>query len=345
MNVHIGYKVHKTPDIEKEIHAQVEKLRRRLQVFRPELVHLKGTVEQNPERDGTMVSLNLRLPSGQMASQQSASNATSAVKAAFDDVLQQITKHKDLLRSTHKWRRRGSANGAEVGVPFEQTLAAVHPPKISGEDVRSYVSVNLGRFQRFVEREFYFRQAADETLPDSISSDEIVDEAIARALTEGERPEKLSLEPWLYRLAMQAMDEMVAESHEVDLPVHLEDSARSQNVRASDEPELQFHQPDETLTRESVIADRRLATPEQAAVSHEMLALVHSALRGVKRLDREAFLLYGIEGFSIPEISVITDRRPEEVEASIAASRAHMKKAPSLVNQFRPEPLAKTTIV
>ncbi len=181
--------------------------------------------------------------------------------------------------------------------------------------------------------------------PDSISSDEIVDEAIARALTEGERPEKLSLEPWLYRLAMQAMDEMVAESHEVDLPVHLEDSARSQNVRASDEPELQFHQPDETLTRESVIADRRLATPEQAAVSHEMLALVHSALRGVKRLDREAFLLYGIEGFSIPEISVITDRRPEEVEASIAASRAHMKKAPSLVNQFRPEPLAKTTIV
>jgi len=51
MNVHIGYKVHKTPDIEKEIHAQVEKLRRRLQVFRPELVHLKGTVEQSNMAD------------------------------------------------------------------------------------------------------------------------------------------------------------------------------------------------------------------------------------------------------------------------------------------------------
>ena len=63
------------------------------------------------------------------------------------------------------------------------------------------------------------------------------------------------------------MNEMVAATREVDLPVHLEDSARSQNVRASDEPELQFHQPDETLTRESAIADRRLATPEQAAVS------------------------------------------------------------------------------
>jgi DNA-directed RNA polymerase specialized sigma24 family protein/ribosome-associated translation inhibitor RaiA len=345
MNVHIGYKVQKTPDIEKEIHTQVEKLRRRLQVFRPELVHLKGSVEPSPAREGTLVSFNLRLPSGQMASQQSASNATAAIKAAFDDIVQQITKHKDLLRSAHRWRRRGSTNGAEVGIPFEQTLAVVHPPKISAEDVRSYVSVNLGRFSRFVERELYFRQSTEELPPDSISTEEIVDEAIARALSDGERPEKLALEPWLYRLAMRAMDEMVAASHEVDLPVHLEDSARAQNVRASDEPELQFHQPDETLTRESVIADRRLATPEQVAVSDEMLALVHSALRGVKRLDREAFLLYGIEGFSIPEISAITDRRPEDVEASIAASRAHMKKAPSLAKQFKPEPLEKTTTV
>jgi DNA-directed RNA polymerase specialized sigma24 family protein/ribosome-associated translation inhibitor RaiA len=345
MNVHIGYKVQKTTDIEKEIHAQVEKLRRRLQVFRPELVHLRGSLEPSPAREGTLVSLNLRLPSGQMASQQSATNATAAVKAAFDDLLQQITKHKDLLRSTHKWQRRGSTNGTQVGVPFEETLAAIHPPRISVEDVRSYVSVNLGRFQRFVEREFYFRQSADEMLPDSISSEEIVDEAILRALSDGERPEKLALEPWLYRLAMQAMDEMVAASHEVDRPVHLEDSARTQNVRGSDEPELQFHQPDEMLTRESVIADRRAATPEQVAVSDEMLALVHSALRGVKRVDREAFLLYGIEGFSIPEISAITDRRPEEVEASIAASRACMKKAPSLAKQFSPQPLARITSV
>jgi len=345
MNVHIGYKVQKTPDIEKEIHVHVDKLRRRLQVFRPELVHLKGTVEPTQAREGTQVSLNLRLPSGQMVSQQAASTATVAIKGAFDELLQQITRHKDLLRSAHKWRRRGSTNGVEVGVPFEETLAAVHPAKISAEDVRSYVSVNLSRFVRFVERELYFRQSADELPPDSIAPEEIIDEAIARALVDGERPEKLSLEPWLYRLAMQSMNEMVAATREVDLPVHLEDSARVPNVRASDEPELQFHQPDETLTRESVIADRRAATPEQNAASDEMLALVHSALRGVKRLDREAFLLYGIEGFSIPEISAITDRRPEDVQASIAAIRIHMKKAPSISRQFTQGPVAKTTIV
>jgi len=145
MNVHIGYKVQKTPDIEKEIHVHVDKLRRRLQVFRPELVHLKGTVEPTQAREGTQVSLNLRLPSGQMVSQQSASTATVAIKGAFDELLQQITRHKDLLRSAHKWRRRGSTNGVEVGVPFEETLAAVHPAKISAEDVRSYKPAAQGK--------------------------------------------------------------------------------------------------------------------------------------------------------------------------------------------------------
>ena len=57
MNVHISYRLHKTPAVEKDIQHQVEKLRRRLQVFRPELIHLKGMVEEISAREGTSVSL------------------------------------------------------------------------------------------------------------------------------------------------------------------------------------------------------------------------------------------------------------------------------------------------
>ena len=67
MNVHISYRLHKTPAVEKDIQHQIEKLRKRLQVFRPDLIHLKGMVEEISAREGTSVSLNLRLPSGQMA--------------------------------------------------------------------------------------------------------------------------------------------------------------------------------------------------------------------------------------------------------------------------------------
>jgi RNA polymerase sigma factor (sigma-70 family) len=343
MNVHISYKVRKTPDIEKDINHLVEKLRKRLQVFRPELVHLKGVVEQNSPREGTAVSLNLRLPSGQMAVQRSAASATSAVKAAFDDLLQQISKHKDLLRNSHKWQRRRVADfRSKSSVAFEDTVASVPVPTASSDDIRSYVNASLGRLERFVERELYFRETAEEITPDSVTKEEVIDEAIARALSNGtngaEKPETLALEPWLYRLALRSIEDLSARSPESLLSVHLEDSARRPNVRASDEPALQFHQPDETLTGENVIADRRASTPEDIASSDEMVTLVQFALEGASRADREAFILHAIEGFSLDEIGVITDRKPDDVRSSIEMARQHLRHLTPLANRFKPKP-------
>ena len=105
MNIHFSYKTHKTPDIEKEINHQIEKIQKRLQVFRPDLVHLKGAIDQNSAREGILVSLNLRLPSGQLTAETKAPTPTAAIKAAFDELTQQIGRHKELLRASHKWRR------------------------------------------------------------------------------------------------------------------------------------------------------------------------------------------------------------------------------------------------
>jgi DNA-directed RNA polymerase specialized sigma24 family protein/ribosome-associated translation inhibitor RaiA len=346
MNVHISYRLHKTPAVEKDIQHQVEKLRKRLQVFRPELIHLKGMVEEISAREGTSVSLNLRLPSGQMAVQAKAPTAAAAVKTAFEDLLQQVNKHKDLLRSSHKWPRRQHETSARrnLPVPFEQTLAAVFPAVISAEDVRSYVNVNLSRLERFVEREIYFREASDLVAPDSISKEEVIDETIAAALGGGDgtgdgnskdKPERLALEPWLYHLAMRALDELSRPEGSNGNAVHLEDSVRKQNVKASDEPELQFHQPDEAITEETVIADARVATPEQIVGSDEMMRLIASALHDVSPVHREAFILHALEGFGIDEISAITGAPPDRVLISIAAAREHLRKSPRLVRQFK----------
>ncbi len=346
MNVHVSYKVHKTPDIEKEVNHQIEKIQKRLQVFRPDLVGLKAVIEENSAREGTIVSLNLRLPSAQLTAQAKAPSAAAAIKAAFDELIQQIGRHKEMLRSSHKWRRwRGGAQESpEPGVPFEQTLAAVMPPTISADDIGSYVNANLGRLERYVDRELYFRRADEEIPEDGLSTSEVVNEVIARALGGNDRPEKLSLEPWLYHLALQAMNEMTARLHELEAPVALEASRRRQNVQASDEAGLQFHQPDEGWTRESAIPDRRVSTPEQAAYSDEVIALVQAALRGADRTDREAFLLYGIEGFSLNEIAAITGRHVEAVRESVQRARDCVRNAPSIANEFHQELLVKTRI-
>ena len=341
MNVHVSYRLPRTPTVEKDIQHQIEKLRKRLQVFRPELVHLRGVVEEISAREGTSVSLNLRLPSGQLAVQAKAPTAATAVRSAFEDLLQQLNKHKEILRSSHKWqrgRRGGSVRpGAPVPeVPFEETLAAVYPPTVSADDIRSYVNANLARLERFIEREIYFREAQEAIAPDTLTKDEVLDETIAAALGDGqEKPERLALEPWLYRLALRALDELSRSDESNGNAICLEESARRRNVKASDEAELQFHQPDESITGETVIPDSRVATPEQIMASDEVLRLIASALRDLGSGPREAFILHAIEGFSIDEIMGITGLPADRVLTFISAAREHLRQAPSLAKEFR----------
>ncbi len=186
------------------------------------------------------------------------------------------------------------------------------PATISDDDVRSYVNVNLARLNRFVEREIYFREAQETILPGLVSKEEVIDEAIASALGDGhEKPEKLALEAWLYHKALRALEELSRSDEINGNAVHLEDSTRRRNVKASDEAELQFHQPDESMTGETVVADSRVATPEQILASDELLRLIASSLRDLGSGTREAFILHAVEGFSIEEIVAITGTSAE----------------------------------
>jgi len=341
MNVHFSYRVNKTPDLEKEINHLIEKLNKRLQAFRPELVHLKGMVEENNARRVPLVSLNLRLPSGQMAAQESADTPVAAIKAAAGDLLHQLGKHKELLRNSHKWRgrRRPGTNRHEAQVPFETTVAAVQAPTISVDDIRSYVNANLNRLELFIEREIYLREAADQIARNSVSKQEVIDETIARALgDEGERPERLALEPWLFRIALRVIRDLSAVGDDDGSAVHLEQQVRRQTERASDEHQLQFHQPDEQFTQETMIPDRRAATPEDMASSDEMFRLIQYAMADAAPKDREAFILYAVEGFTVEEVAAITDRKSEEIVSSVKLVRERLRRSPPIVDHFRGNP-------
>ena len=343
MNVHVSYKVQRTPDIDKEIQHGIAKVQKRLQVFRPELIHLKGSVEQNSPREGTVVSFNLRLPSGQMAVQEAAPNATSAIKAAFDDLLEQIGKHKELLRSSHSWRRHRALEGTpEPKVAFEQTFAAIPPQTATDEDVRSYLNANFRRLRMYVEREISFRENSGDLDPDSLSWEEVVDEAVARALDEkADKPDRITLEPWLYRLAIRALDDFGRRERSNG---EIESSRKRRVITdaARDEDRLQFYQPDEAISTESSIADDRMSTPEQIAYSEEMISLVQFALRKANPRDREAFVLYAIEGFSLKEIAAIVDRTPEQIRQSIQNARHALRHGMQVQNPLKDKLLQQT---
>lgn len=349
MNVHVSYKVPKSSDLERQINQNIEKLGRRLQVFKPDLVHLHAIVDEHPARAGFSVKLDLRLPSGDIASSETADRVESAVKGAFADLVEQITKHKDRLRAQHQWPRQRRVSKARPvsQVPFEETIAAVHPESISGTDISIYVNANLERLQRFVERELRYRESNGDLRPYQLNPKEVIGEAIANALGQEERPELLGIEPWLYRLSLNAIRNLSERNGDGVDSVHLEDALRWHSTtisQGSDEAILQFHQPDETFTTESVIADRGVATPEESAASDEMVNLVEVALLSATQQDREAFLLFGIEGFTVDEISAISMRSSDDVRKSIKSAREHLRKHLPVPDVFKDKLLQHSRI-
>jgi RNA polymerase sigma factor (sigma-70 family) len=357
MNVHVSYKAGKTPDVEREFQHQIQKLQRRLQVFKAELVQLNAVAEQENSHRATM-SLNLRLPSGQMAVQRSGENALAAVKSAFADLLSQVTKHKDMLRG--QWTRKSLRR---TGRERLATMAASEllPAKGNGEkrvqihrvatppkpvpaaktdeaavaDVELWLSANLRKLEEFIDQELRFQVETDRIREDQITREEVLDEVIVSALSQEDgKTQLLSPESWFHRLALQAIRRLIHDNADT-ANISLDAPAGIQNVTGSDENVLQYHQLDDSLSEESIIRDESVRTPEEIMVGDEMVAQLDIVLREVRSNDREAFVLYTLEGFTVDEISRLAGRPAEQVRQSIHDARTHIKEKLPAQNQLR----------
>jgi len=351
MNVHVSYKAGKTPDVEREFQHQLQKLERRLQVFKPDLINFHAIVEQENNRSAS-TSLNLRLPSGQLAAQKSGENALAAVKAAFADLLSQVNKHKELLRGHWTRQSRRTARERIMEIPALPPLEPIPPrgkgvrqapvgmPETIGNganvsNIENWLSANLHQLEDFVDRELEFQVSAERIREDQITHEEVIDEVIVSALSqENGTAQLLSLESWFHRLALQAIRRLITANADT-ANISLDAPAGIQNVTGSDENVLQYHQPDDSLPEESIIRDQSVRTPEEIFAGDEMVAQLDIVLREVHTQDREAFVLYTLEGFTVDEISRLAGRPVDQVRNSIRQARSHIQQKLPAQNQLR----------
>jgi RNA polymerase sigma factor (sigma-70 family) len=344
MNVHVSYKAGKTPDVEHEFQHQLQKLQRRLHIFKPDLVNFHAIVEQENSRSAS-TSMNLRLPSGQMAAQKSGENALAAVKSAFADLMSQVTKHKEVLRGhwTRKSARRSGREHMAEPVPAKTPTAkpvVTHAiaPKTDGaalSSIETWVSANLPKLEDFVDRELEFQVNAERIREGQITREEVIDEVIVSALSQEDgKTQLLSLESWFHRLAVEAIRRLIMSNADT-ANISLDAPAGIQNVTGSDENVLQYHQPDDSLPEESIIRDRSVRTPEEIMAGDEMVAQLDMVLREVRTHDREAFVLYTLEGFTVDEISRLAGRPADQIRESIHHARTHIQQKLPAQNQLR----------
>jgi RNA polymerase sigma factor (sigma-70 family) len=353
MNVHVSYKAGKTPEVEREFQIHIHKLERRLQAFNPDLVHFHAIVDQQ-NGQGPSTSLNLRLPSGQLAVQKSGDTLVAAIKTAFSDLTSQLKKHMDMLRGDWSRKRRQTGRGQviEPTVPFEQTLATVPPqdratdgaPPNEGNDLETWFNANLPALKQFIENELSYRTNSGQLREDQVSPEEVLDEVMLSALSDGGTGSRfLSEESWFQGLALQAIRRLL-EANADSADVSLDVPARSQNVSGSDENILQYHQPDDQPQGEGVLRDSHVRTPEEIFLNEELVAQLDIVLHELSAPDREAFVLYTLEGFTIDEISRLSDRPPDQVRKSIEKARDRVQKHLPEQNDFRGRLLKRSRV-
>jgi RNA polymerase sigma factor (sigma-70 family) len=202
-------------------------------------------------------------------------------------------------------------------------------------DVELWLSANLRKLEEFIDQEINFQVESDRIREDQITREEVIDEVIVSALShEGGKMELLSPEGWFHRLAVQAIRRLIHDNADT-ANISLDAPAGIQNVTGSDENVLQYHQPDDSLPEESIIRDESVRTPEEIMAGDEMVAQLDLVLGGVKAGDREAFVLYTLEGFTVEEISRLAGRSAEQVRQSIHDARVHIQQKLPTQNQLR----------
>jgi DNA-directed RNA polymerase specialized sigma24 family protein len=76
-------------------------------------------------------------------------------------------------------------------------------------------------------------------------------------------------------------------------------------------------------------------TPEEIVAGDEMAAQLDFVLHEVHAQDREAFVLYTLEGFTVDEISRLAGRPVDQIRQSIEVARSHIQQKLPVQNQLR----------
>ncbi len=110
MKIAINYKhahVESHEDVEMEASKCIEKIKKLLKAYDPDLVQLHGVFSKTDhDHEEFSFSLNLSLPTGSLHATGAGKNGRACCKQAFKELETQLKKHQALLRKDYEWKRK-----------------------------------------------------------------------------------------------------------------------------------------------------------------------------------------------------------------------------------------------
>lgn len=330
MIVQFSVQVAKSEDLEAQIQRLSKKITRLLLVFQPELVQLHGRLARHSVREGVICTLNLRLPTGQLAAEEGAATAQIALHQAGDELVGQIKKHKERL---HREQRRAGHVSVRTMPAAEELPPA--PPETPREDLSRYIAANVDQLGRFVARQLRLRERWGQLRPGQLDVREVLDEMIADALasSNGNHPEPPR---WFYVLAVGAIRRLASftdQSERGETSDSLDRRLTETEIRREEDEDA--FEPGEAPELQDITPDPGIATPEEIAYSNELITLLHTALERLSPRQREELTLFALEGFSLDELAMLSRRKPEEVRRDLRQASEQLEQQKDIPGELR----------
>ncbi len=331
MNLHLTVQVPRSPELNQQVDRFHHKLEPLLVAFQPELVQLQGRLVRHTSREGVLCRLNLHLPTAQLSCEKAAATAQAAFRAAGEDLVSQLNKHKQRLRLTRprlRFKRRAAAVPPPAGV---ESVPGARQAELAG-----YFGNHAGALLAFVRRQIELRERLGELAEGRLDAEEVLDEVVVTAL--GARPGSVGANRgrWLLMLAAQAIRKLAKEYG--DRPHGQEmQSLDARPVGHQSGAQAGEDRPETLRLADVVAANRR--DPEQVAAAAEALDRLAAALLRLPPQQRHDLVLYLLEGFRPHELAGLTHRSEAEVRRSLEQAEAGLSaqpEVPDLLSQRMP---------
>ncbi len=302
MHVHFSYHhVSRNPQLDHAVSSHVEKLKKFLIRFSPDLVHLRGMLEFNSPHHEAVCSLNLWLPTARIHARESGASVLTVVQASFSELEEQVKHHKRVLRREGVWKRRSFKFQQEA-----KKLQAGELRVADRQEMRDYLDQVLPQLEHFIARELRYLELAGTLQPGQPQLTEVVNEVVARSM-ENVKASYAESAPFhrLVSEVIQVLDSALAQP----APVATVDSAKiaaaiEEVVVASEQESRASAQRTSNLSGAGEPVAHASAEPSP----------VEKYLASLPKLKRQVFVLHALEGFNWEETAQVLGRPAGELQ-------------------------------
>ncbi len=292
------------------VDERIEHLEKRIGELSDKDARLHGAVQKHGGKELYRAGLSLHLPGRMLSAEEEAENAVAAITEVFSELERQALRHKSRIRHEHLWKRKSRrrelhSSKASTGAD-SATVPAGHTQP---QDWFSRVEPCLDGLYDFARHEITYLQDLGDLSPTDIQPDELVDSVVVAAWErQSEKPDSIEFRAWLYRLAIEILDEELRRRARQVQDISLE-TVVSRGYDPDDDSIYEFYQPDEMLRVEDLI------TVNDANVEYQRY-LPHMLAR-LPRSWRRALLLRDLFDLSADQIADALNQKLSDVETAI----------------------------